>query len=75
MSADWDDHKKLLGIPEGHSLRRTGGGREERKGQDTDIDVYEHLDADGNVVAKYEVRDSTSIYPPSKRSVTHRKID
>ena len=75
MSADWDDHKKLLGIPEGHSLRRTGGGREERKGQDTDIDVYEHLEADGNVEAKDEARNSTSSYPPYKRSVTHRKID
>ena len=75
MSADWDDHTKLLGIPEGHTLRRIGGRREQRKGQDTDIDEYEHLDDDGNLVAKYEVRDSTSIYPPSKRNVTHRKID
>jgi hypothetical protein len=36
---------------------------------------HEHLDENGAVVAKYEVRDSSSIYPTFGRSVSHRKID
>jgi hypothetical protein len=48
---------------------------EQRKGQDADVYEFEELDSRSVRVAKYEIRDSMSIYPPFKRSVTWRKLD
>jgi len=48
---------------------------EQRKGQDADIYEFEELDSKSVCVAKYEVRDSMSIYPPFKRNVTWRKLN
>jgi hypothetical protein len=70
-----EEHRALIGIPEGHSLRHTGTGREQRKGRDTDMDFYEELNEAGEVVAKYEVRESMSIYPPLSNTLSFRKLD
>ena len=48
---------------------------EQRKGQDADIYECVEFDSRDLPVASYEVRDSMSIYPPFKRSVTWRKLD
>lgn len=39
-------------------------------------DTYWHdeVDGTGTVVAKYVVKDSTSIYPPNGRSITCEKV-
>lgn len=69
-----EEIKKRFEIPVSHSLQRTGGSREQRKGQDADIDIYDELDAVGDVVASYEVRESMSIYPPFTNTVTVTKL-
>jgi len=69
-----DDHKEKIGIPEAHSLVQTDTKWEQRKGQDTDTYWYDELDQNGVVVAKYVVKDSTSIYPPCSRSISYEKV-
>ncbi|MEP9320446.1 hypothetical protein ABKS89_25095 [Pseudomonas sp. LABIM340] len=70
-----EEHRKLIGIPEGHTLKQAGSEREQRKGRDTDIDFYEELNEAGELVAKYEVRESMSIYPPFTNHVSFKKLD
>lgn len=69
-----DEHKKKIGIPEAHNLVQTDSKWEQRKGQDTDTYWYDEVDASGAVIAKYIVKDSTSIYPPNSRSITYEKV-
>ena len=69
-----DEHKKRIGIPDAHELIQTDTKWEQRKGQDTDTYWYDEIDGAGNVVAKYIVKDSTSIYPPNNRSITYEKV-
>ena len=68
-----EEHRNLIGIPPDHQLVHTGSKTEQRKGQDADIDYYDEIDAGGVRIASYEVRDSMSIYPPQKRTVTFKK--
>ncbi|MEM5589231.1 hypothetical protein AAHB58_14505 [Enterobacter hormaechei] len=66
---------KKIGIPEAHSLQQVSmEWKGQRKGQDIDVYVFDELDPDGNVVASYEVTDSTSIYPPFDRHISHQKF-
>jgi hypothetical protein len=69
-----DEHRKLIGIPDSHGLTHTSSKREQRKGQDADLDYYDETDPEGTVIAKYEVRDSMSIYPPQTTTVSFRKL-
>lgn len=70
-----DEYKKRIGIPENHTLERVSSNyKGARKGQDTDVYLYRELDADGNVVATYEIEDSTSTYPPFGRSISYSKV-
>ena len=75
MTDELDDYGKRIGIPEGHTLREIESKQAVRKGEDTDVCIYEQLDERGVVVAKHEVRDSTSIYPPFVRRVSTRRIN
>lgn len=70
-----DTYKSLLKIPLSHRLVMLNSKVEQRKGQDADIYEFEELDGRSEHVATYEVRDSMSIYPPFKRSVTWKKLD
>ena len=69
-----EEHRKLIGIPDGHELKHTSSKREERKGRDTDIDYYDELNEAGQVLASYEVRDSMSIYPPQNSTLTFKNL-
>ncbi|ELY4098676.1 hypothetical protein SMY61_003192 [Cronobacter sakazakii] len=70
-----DEYKKKIGIPESHSLRQVSmEWKGQRKGQDIDVYVFDELDPEGNVVASYEVTDSTSIYPPFARHISHQRF-
>jgi hypothetical protein len=63
-------HFEKMPIPDGHRLVATGmEAKGSRRGHDTDIYQYDELNADGEVVASYEVEDSTSIYPPFNRYI------
>jgi hypothetical protein len=74
-SMSMDEHKQKIGIPETHQLVSTQESKwEQRKGQDTDTYWYDHVDEAGTVIAKYIVKDSTSMYPPCTRSITYEKI-
>lgn len=68
-------YKEKLGIPTEHEFLRTGTKSEQRKGRDTDIYNYDEKDTDGNLIFRYEVRDSMSINPPQNTTVSYTKYD
>ena len=68
-------YKEKLGIPDNHTLEKTGSISEQRKGRDTDIYNYDERDKAGDVIARYIVRDSMSIYPPQDSTVSYVKYD
>lgn len=70
-----DEYKKKIGIPDDHTLELVSSNwKGARKGQDTDEYLYRELDVDGNVVATYEIEDSTSTYPPFGRTISYTKV-
>ncbi|WP_063659067.1 hypothetical protein [Aliivibrio fischeri] len=69
-----NEYKKKMGIPDNHTLKRISSEWKQKGSQDIDIYQYEHLDENGELVAKYEVRDSTSMYPPFDNSIDWRKV-
>lgn len=70
-----EEHKKKIGIPNDHMLVQTDTKWEQRKGQDTDTYWYNQVDSDGNIVAQYILKDSTSIYPPFGRTISYDKVN
>ncbi|WP_180159993.1 hypothetical protein [Acinetobacter sp. YH12054] len=68
-----DEYKKKIGLPESHTLNIVSSQWAQRHGQDTDTYECEELNEKGDVVARYTVKDSTSIYPPFGRSITWTK--
>lgn len=66
-----DEYKVAVGIPKHHSLKlKDSDFKGSRKGQDTDVYIYDELDENGELVRTLEITDSMSIYPPFKRSIT-----
>jgi hypothetical protein len=69
-----EEHFKKIPIPEGHTLVDDGmEAKGSRRGQDTDIYWYNELNSEGQVVARHEVTDSMSIYPPFGRTISVSK--
>jgi hypothetical protein len=68
------EHKNLIGISDGNNLVSTGSKWEQRKGRDTDIYYYDEVDSSGELVAKYEVKESMSIYPPFGTTKSYAKV-
>lgn len=66
-------HEEELKIPSEHSLVQTKTEWKQKKGQDTDTYWYDEIDGQGNIIAKYVVKDSTSMYPPFRRNITFEK--
>ncbi|WP_155295354.1 hypothetical protein [Chromobacterium violaceum] len=66
-------YREALGVPEDANIERISSENKMRKGQDVDIFFYDEKDAEGNVIATYEIHESTSIYPPQKLSVFYYK--
>ena len=69
------EYKELIGIPESHQLVQTDSKWRQSGGKDTDTYWYDEVDEQGNVIAKYIVKDSTSMYPPQKNEVTFEKVE
>lgn len=69
-----EEHKNKIGISDNHDLVQTDYKWEVRKGKDTDYYYYDEIDADGNIVAKYEVLESMSTYPPFGTKVSWKKL-
>ena len=68
-------YKEKLGIPDMHDFVNINTRNEVRKGRDTDIYEYEEKDEDGNLIAKYMVRESMSIYRTTDDTVSYIKYD
>lgn len=69
-----EDHKLKIGIPENHKLVSTGSMSEQRRGRDTDYYLYNEVDENNNILAKYEVSESMSTYPPFGTKVSWKKL-
>lgn len=70
-----DEYKKRIGVPDNHTLEMIySNAKGARKGQDTDEYLCRELDEHGNVVATYEIEDTTSTYPPFGRSIHYKKV-
>lgn len=71
-----DEYRKLIGIPDEHSLKQVDmEWKGARRGQDTDVYIFDEINQSGEVVARYEVTSSTSIYPPFKTHTSYSKIN
>lgn len=68
------EHEIKIGVAENNKLIQTDTKWEQRKGQDTDTYWYDEIDVTGNLVAKYIVKDSTSMYPPFGQTVSYEKV-
>lgn len=68
------EYRKKLGIPDNHELKQTASEWKAKKGQDTDTYHYDEIDENGNVIAQYIVKDSTSMYPPFGRTISYEKF-
>ena len=68
-----DEYKQKIGIPENHELVQTNSEWKQKHGQDTDTYWYNEVNKDGEVINKYIVLDSTSMYPPFDRNITWEK--
>lgn len=68
-------YKGKLCILADHELVGTGSKSEQHKGCDTDIYSYDEKNAEGQVIARYVIRDSMSIYLPQPTTVSFTKYD
>lgn len=68
------EYRDQLGIDAAFDVKKTSDRRDQRKGQDADVDCYDVFDTSGKLVAQYEIHDSTGIYPPHARTVSYRAI-
>jgi hypothetical protein len=68
-------HEAALNIPRTHTLNQTSFKNVKKKSEDFDLYEYEELDGNGDLVARFEVKDSTSIYPPCNRYIEYIKYD
>ena len=68
-------HEKELNIKDGHRLHQTKMENKVRKSEDYDLYHYDELDLTDNIVAKYMVKHSTSIYPPFSVYIEYKKFD
>lgn len=68
-------HEKDLKIEDGHKLLQTKMENKVKKSEDYDLYYYDEFDADDNLISKYIVKHSTSIYPPFSVYVEYQKFD
>lgn len=68
-------NKKDLRIPSNHKLIQTKMENKVKKSEDYDLYYYDEFDAESNLVSKYIVKHTTSIYPPFSVYVEYQKFD
>ena len=68
-------HEKNLNIKANHKLVQTKMENKVKKSEDYDLYYYDEFDAEDNLVSKYIVKHSTSIYPPFSVYVEYQKFD
>ncbi|MBN3807142.1 hypothetical protein GXB81_29495 [Paraburkholderia sp. Ac-20336] len=67
------EHMKALGLDHTMKIVQTSFKNQSRKSQDTDITEYDVFDAQDKLIAKCEVRESISIYPPHDKHTAYGK--
>jgi len=68
-----EDYIRELKISDSHQLVQTNTTRDNKNSSDTDTYWYDELDEHGNIIAQYIIKDSTLMYPPFSRSISHEK--
>ena len=68
------DYRRQLEIDPTFSVTTVSDEWRVRKGGDTDTARYEVRNENGELVNAYEIRDSTSTYPPFSRTVRYTKF-
>ena len=68
-------YRERLQVPSENEFVRRSSRNESRKGQDTDIYEYDEINPEGELVARYVIRDSMSIYPPQTTTTLFSKYD
>lgn len=58
-----EELRKRFCIPQDHCLILTRTRWDPREGQDAESDFYDEMDAGGNVVGRYMVRDGGTVRP------------
>lgn len=69
-----EEYKEKLNIPLHHHLQQFSFAWEQRQGQDTDIFELEEFDSSNQIVARYRVKSSISIYPPFTHDLSWEKL-
>lgn len=62
-------------LEEGQVFKSLGSKSSQRKGQDTDYELYAVLDANGEEVKRYLLTNSMSMYPPFTRHIDVKPVD
>lgn len=68
-------HEKKLNVPSSHKLIQNKMENKIKKSEDYDLYYYDEFDAESNLVSKYIVKHTTSIYPPFSVYVEYQKFD
>ena len=68
-------HEENLNIKANHKLVQTKTENKVKKSEDYDLYYYDEFDAENNLVSKYIVKHTTSIYPPFSVYVEYQKFD
>ena len=71
---DWLEYRKYLNIPKNHKIEVVDDGRNTKNRLDTDIYIIYEYDAEGGVISKYKLYDSTHIDPPFNRELYAENI-
>ena len=64
----------IIGSRTDNELVQTFTKYEQFQNQKIDTYEYDEVDGKGNIVAKYILKDSTSINPPFKNNITFKKV-
>ena len=69
-----DTYREQIGVDPTDVVSMLSDKSEQRKGQDTDIYVYEVRNAAVEFIAEIEIRNSMSMYPPFERNVSYKTL-
>ncbi|MEZ9533140.1 HNH endonuclease [Vibrio splendidus] len=67
-------YSELLGTPNDHLLIQTSSTWKQKHGLDTDTYEVSELNSLGEIIANYEIYDSTAMRPPFNHQMTYRKF-
>nr|DAY72354.1 MAG TPA: hypothetical protein [Caudoviricetes sp.] len=64
------EYIKALNLNPNHKYELISRRSEDRKGRDTDYEQYREYDEQGNDLGTFTIADTTSHFPPQKRTIT-----